>query len=388
MSSRLTLFLALSCGLILTNLYSTQPLLAEIAQDIGLEQAASGLIVTLAQAGYCCGVLFITPMGDMLENKRLMAVLLFGDALVLLAAGLVNGQSVFLASMFGLGLCTSVVQVLIPYGTGLAEDAVRGRTFGVLAAGAVLGIAVSRPLSSMVAGMFSWRAYFQIFAVLMAAVGLIFVRFLPAKHPSSTSAGYIGILRSMPLLLRDMPELRSRLLFMALVFFGFGMFWAAAPTFLKSELGYTQQDITLFSMASLVAPVCAIMAGRLTDRGLGFITASVAVVLSCTAFLLTPVFGFHAALFAVAMLLLDSGTHGASVVTQQTVISMRAEARSRLNALYISCMFSGGALGSAFGPWLYSSHGWTALSMTGVVVSLAAFGIHLWKNRQTTRGIL
>lgn len=381
MSSKLTLILALACGLILTNLYSTQPLLVEIAQDIYLDQAASGLIVTLTQAGYCFGVLFVVPLADMLENKRLISLLIFGDALVLLAAGVVSGQAAFLATMFGLGLCTSVVQILIPYGTGLADETVRGRTFGVLASGAVLGIAASRPLASLVADLFSWRTCFWLSSLLMIVLGLILIRKLPEKRPASGNIGYGRILHSMPLLLRDIPELRFKLLLMALMFSGFALFWAAAPTFLKSELGYTQHDITLLSMASLIAPICTIIAGRLTDRGFGFPTASVAILLSCFAFLIVPALGTHALMFACTMLLIDSGTHSASVVTQHSVLSLRAKARSRLNALYISCMFSGGAIGSAFGPWIYSNYGWNAVAVTGVCIAGTSFIIHIFKGR-------
>jgi hypothetical protein len=49
----LTILLAASCGLIVTNLYYAQPLVGPISSTLKLSAAAAGLIVALPQMRYC-----------------------------------------------------------------------------------------------------------------------------------------------------------------------------------------------------------------------------------------------------------------------------------------------------------------------------------------------
>ena len=51
LSNWLTVLLAMSCGLIVANLYYAQPLIGPIAADLGLSPQSAGLIVTMTQLG-------------------------------------------------------------------------------------------------------------------------------------------------------------------------------------------------------------------------------------------------------------------------------------------------------------------------------------------------
>lgn len=64
------LILAVACGLVAANLYYTQPLVESISSSIGLSSGAAGVIVTLTQIGYGIGLLFIVPLGDLLETAN------------------------------------------------------------------------------------------------------------------------------------------------------------------------------------------------------------------------------------------------------------------------------------------------------------------------------
>lgn len=72
MSPALTFLLATACGLIAANLYYAQPLAGIIGAELGLSAGATGLIVTLTQIGYGVGLLFVVPLGDLIENRRLV----------------------------------------------------------------------------------------------------------------------------------------------------------------------------------------------------------------------------------------------------------------------------------------------------------------------------
>ena len=58
-SSGTILTLAAACGLLVANIYYAQPLIAEIAQSLGLATGAAGLIVTMSQIGYGVGLVFV-----------------------------------------------------------------------------------------------------------------------------------------------------------------------------------------------------------------------------------------------------------------------------------------------------------------------------------------
>ena len=71
-SNWVTFLLALSCGLIVANIYYAQPLVGPIAAELGLSLKAAGLVVTMTQIGYGVGLFFIVPLGDLVENRRLV----------------------------------------------------------------------------------------------------------------------------------------------------------------------------------------------------------------------------------------------------------------------------------------------------------------------------
>src|SRR5471030_1572989 len=71
-SAGMILLLAAACGLIVGNVYYAQPLIGLIAPAIGLDRANAGLIVGLTQGGYCVGLLLLAPLGDLVENRRLI----------------------------------------------------------------------------------------------------------------------------------------------------------------------------------------------------------------------------------------------------------------------------------------------------------------------------
>ena len=278
--------------------------------------------------------------------------------------------------MFFIGLFSCAVQIIIPISVGMAAEKERGQVVGLIISGALLGIVISRPLASFITGFGSWRLTYFFAAGFMVVVSVL-VRGLPRKTPTATGLSYPEMLLSMTKLFSSLPGIKKRLGAMALVFTSFTMFWAAVPIALQDILHFSHSDVALFSLVSLVAPPCAIMAGRVIDRGCGFGLTVLGISMVGCAFIVTPIFGACVLTFVLAALLFDPGVHITNVVIQQPVISLVPEARSRLNALCIACIFSGGATGSWLGPWLYSHYGWSTTVLVGAVMVLVALTLHL-----------
>ena len=150
-----TVLLAVSCGLIVANLYYAQPLAGPISQSLGLSRSAAGLIVTMTQVGYGLGLLFIAPLGDLVENRRLILSVTALATVAAVIAALAPNAAVFLAAALLIGLGSVSVQILVPFAAHLAPDATRGRVVGNVMSGLMIGIMLSRPVASVIAQMAS-----------------------------------------------------------------------------------------------------------------------------------------------------------------------------------------------------------------------------------------
>lgn len=183
LSPRLAFLLAAASGLIVANMYYAQPLVGVIGGSLGPSPTATGLVVTLTQLGYGVGLLLIVPLGDLFENRRLILLLATCCVLSLAGAALSSTAGLFLAASLCVGLSSVVVQVLVPYASHLASEAVRGRLVGFLMSGQMLGIMLARPVASIVADRMSWHAIFALSAGILLAALAMLTRTLPRRVP-------------------------------------------------------------------------------------------------------------------------------------------------------------------------------------------------------------
>ena len=79
----------------------------------------------------------------------------------------------FLVLSLLIGLTSVAVQILVPLAAHLAPEASRGRVVGNIMSGLLLGILLSRPLSSLLVEVFGWRGVFFSAAALMAVIALV-----------------------------------------------------------------------------------------------------------------------------------------------------------------------------------------------------------------------
>lgn len=206
---------------------------------------------------------------------------------------------------------------------------------------------------------------------------LVLANRIPRTAPESKGICYSEMLTSMVGLLISVRGIKRRLGAMSLVFTTFTLFWATVPIVLQDALHFSHSEIAIYSLLGLAAPPCAIMAGKMIDRGLGYPLTLFSIGMVLCAFLVTPFLGVFTATFVLAGLLLDPGIQITNVIIQQSVISLAPQARSRINALCIACTFIGGAIGSWLGPWLYSHYGWGVTVSVASVIVVAGFILNL-----------
>jgi len=365
--------LAATCGLLVAALYFSQPLSALIAADLGLAPESAGLLVTLTQVGYCAGLVLLTPLGDIVENKRLVIVTMCGSALSLALAALAPNGSSFLAASLLVGLTACAVQMLVPLGAHLAPPERRGRVVGTITGGLLLGIMLARPASSAIAGMAGWRVVFGVAAVVVLLFAAVLARRLQPLQPAH-SASYGSLIASLGTVFATQPVLRKRALSHAALFATFSLFWTAVPWLLLAQ-GYTQHAIALFALAGAGGTLIAPVAGRLADHGHTRAVTIAAMLITSLCFALTWQ-GGPMWLMVLAAIAIDAGVQANHVVGQREVLLVDPVLRNRLNSVYMAVVFAGAALASSMAGPLFH-HGWHGVAVAGALLPLLALAIYL-----------
>lgn len=371
----ITFLLAIACGVIVANLYYAQPLVGPISADTHLPLASAGLIVTLTQIGYVFGLLFIVPLSDLIENRRLVVSALAVVICALVAAPLTNNALFFLAAAMFIGLGSVAAQILVPYAAHLATEERRGQVVGNVMSGLLLGIMLARPIASFITDLWGWRAVFTLSAAITAILAVLLALVLPERKPSPTM-NYGELLSSLWSLFKTKAVLRRRSLYQACLFGAFSLFWTVIPLWLASHFHLSQQGIALFALAGVAGAIAAPIAGRLADKGWTKILTGVAIVIAALSFLLTHIFEDHStislAMLVVAAITLDMAVSGNLVLSQRAIYSLGSEIRGRVNGIFMAVFFIGGAFGSALGGWAYAYGGWMFASILGLSMPVAA----------------
>src|SRR5581483_5466743 len=163
----LVALLAMTSGAAAANLYYAQPLLDRIAHALHVSDATAGLLVSASQLGYVAGLALLVPLGDLLERRRLISILLNCAAALAAVCAAAPSFSVLAAALIALGATAVVAQIVVPLGSSLAGPQERGRVVGTVMSGLLIGILCARTLSGLVAGATSWRGSFWLAAAIM-----------------------------------------------------------------------------------------------------------------------------------------------------------------------------------------------------------------------------
>jgi predicted MFS family arabinose efflux permease len=376
-----TAVLAVACGLTVANLYYAQPLLDLIAHSFHVTQGTATLVVTFTQVGYVAGLVFVLPIGDLLENRVLVTRTLVATAAALLAAGLAPSFGIFLVVAVLVGLTSVVAQILVPLAAHLAPEDERGRYVGRVMSGLLIGILLARTVASLVAHVFGWRAIFIVSAVLMIALGLTLHRVLPRREPDHT-AGYANLLASVGRLVRAEPVLRRLALCQATMFGAFSAFWTAVAYELIADHGFGQVGIGVFALVGAAGAMAAPVGGWIADRGWGRPARAVVLGAAAAAMVLAGLGRHQLILLALAGVLLDLAVQSHQVMSQQVIYALQPSARARINTVYMSTTFVGGAISSLAAGLLYDSVGWTGVTVYAALLPLA--GLVVWLTDRAT----
>ena len=377
LSSSLTLLFSVTCALAVANVYFAQPLLASMAESLGVTSGLIGVVVMATQVGYALGLLFIVPLGDMVNRKRLILTQVTLSAIALAAVGASQQWLALLGAMSMMGLLAVVVQVLVAYAAVLATPSQRGQAVGTVTSGVVLGILLARFTSGLIADLAGWRAVYFVSSGLMLTIAAVLWKVLPAAVSPRNQHAYQALIRSFFKLFMTEPVLRIRGLLALLIFAAFSVLWTSMVLPLSAPpLSLSHTAIGLFGLAGVAGALAARRAGRWADQGLGQRVTGISLGLLTLSWL--PITFAETSLIALAcgVVLLDFAVQAVHVTNQSIIFAARPDAQSRMVGAYM-CFYSvGSALGAAAATQVYALWGWMAVSLLGALISASA--LVLW----------
>lgn len=374
MPAPLVLLLAVACALSVANVYYAQPLLDAIGREFSMSEGAVGVVITATQFGCALALLFVVPLGDLLDRRRLMIGQLVLLMLALGAVALSANTPWLLTGMVALGLLgTAMTQGLLALSAALAAPAERGRVVGAAQGGVVIGLLLARTLSGALADLWGWRAVYLASAGVAALLALVLMRCLPQRRLPAADLSYWALLRSLYALLATERVLRVRGTIALLMFAAIGAFWTALVLPLSApphSLSHTA--VGAFGLVGVLGVLMAARAGRLADRGLGQRTTCVGLLLLCLAWV--PIAFLEQSLWALALgvLILDVALQALHVTNQTMIFSISSEAHSRLVGGYMMFYAVGSGLGSIAATTVYAQAGWLGVCALGAAFSVAA----------------
>ncbi|MCV3106996.1 MFS transporter [Enterococcus hirae] len=375
LTSSLILLLSITCGVVVANMYYIQLIGTKVAASLSVSTSAIGILTMLTQLGYALGLLFLVPLGDVVDRPKLIIRMAALSAISLLAAFFAPSFTLFACASFLIGLLSIVPQIIIPYGAVLAGPKARGKVMGTLLSGLLVGILLSRTVSGIVASLFSWRMIY-LFALVLVAIltGLLYWKMPRTQIKITSSVSYLDSLKSLPYLVKTQRLLREASISGFFMFGTFSIFWSTLIFYISSPVYHWGTfEAGILAIFGLSGAVAAPIVGRLSDSYSERKIVGMGLAMQTLSFVALLVAGSHLVVLLVAIILLDVGNQFGQVANQTRVQGLGEAASNRNNTVFMFMYFIGGATGSLLGTTMWQQFGWLGVTLTGLAFQLCAY---------------
>ncbi|MGE7908485.1 MFS transporter [Lysinibacillus xylanilyticus] len=370
MSRTVTLLFATACGMSVANIYFAQPLLDQLSNEFNIDHSTIGVVITITQIFYGLGLLLLVPLGDLLNQRRLI----IGQMLLSTAALVIVGTASFSVMLFTgmalVGLLAVVTQTIVAFAATMASPTERGRVVGIVTSGIVIGILLARTFAGLLTDLTGWRSVYLVSAALMLVMVCMFLKVLPKVEREVKSLPYHQLIKSVFTLFMQERTLRIRSVLAMLIFADFSILWTSLVLPLSAPpLALSHSVIGAFGLVGVAGALAAAQAGKLADRGYGQRTTGIALVLLLISWLFINYLEQSLLALIVGIVLLDLAVQAVHVTNQTMILPLRTEARSRLTAGYMMFYSIGSAGGSIASTQMYAHFGWGGVCFLGASIS-------------------
>jgi predicted MFS family arabinose efflux permease len=368
--------MAIIAGAVITNIYCTQPILPLIKAGFGVDLTTVDLVAAAALLGFSTGLALLLPLGDRFDRRKLVLGQIALAFFFGIAAAVSPSIWTLIAASFGLGIVSCVPQQLVPFAAVMSHPHQRGRSVGTVVSGIMVGILLGRTVAGVVGATYGWRAVYGLEAAFMVPVFVAAATLLPRGVPS-TNLSYGRLLASLWPLARDHRPIRESMMVQALLWACFNAFWVNLAALLATgpwHLGSAWAGG--FGIIGAAGAFAASLGGHISDRRGARHVVGLSIGTVTLAYLLLSGANSSLALLVIGVIVLDIGVQAGLVSNQTRAFAVDPKAQGRINSLYMTATFFGGAVGTVVSGWLMSRFGWTGIVAFGIALGLVAAAIH------------
>ena len=370
-----------------TGTFVVTGVLTDIAEDLSVSVASTGLLVTVFAATFAVGSPVLVSAASDVGRRRLLVGALVLFAIANVAAALAPSFSLLLgarvAAACGAAIFTPVASAVA---ASLAPPGLRGRALSVRTIGVNIAWLVGVPLGTVVGGQYGWRISFVLVASLATVAALSVRALLPAVDASAGG----GFLSNLTVVKRGAVVAGLGLTFLALMA-SFVVLTYVRPV-LENLTHFDTEGIGLmlavFGLASIPG---ALLGGYVADRW-GYRVSMIAVlaILSVSLFsfsLLSPaqpgsvstVLGVGAALVAWSV-----AAFAFLPLQQYRLIEVAPEGQNAALALNASAIQAGQGIGAGLGALALHYGSVEGLGWVGALCAVGAFAALGFQGRSST----
>lgn len=361
--------LAIVAGISVANLYYNQPLLNMIRHELGVSEFKTNLIAMVTQIGYAIGLLFIVPLGDLYQRKKIILTNFILLIFSLLTIALAQDINLILIASFVTGVCSMIPQIFIPIASQFSRPENKGRNVGIVISGLLTGILASRVVSGFIGELFGWREMYFIAAGMMLVCAIIVLKVLPDIQPNFKGK-YSGLMKSLLTLLKEFPQLGIYSVRAALNFGSFLAMWSC--------LAFKMGQAPFFANSNVIGllGLCGI-AGALTASFVGKYVKRVGVrrfnFIGCGLILLAWLLLFTGENIYIGIIagiiIIDIGMQCIQLSNQTSVFYLCPQASNRINTIFMTTYFIGGSLGTFLAGTFWHWYGWHGVILIGAILT-------------------
>lgn len=369
----LLLILAIISGLAVANLYYNQPLLNDICRDLKVSEFTANLIPMVTQIGYALGLLFIIPLGDLYSRRRIIVINFSLLSISMLSIALSESIWFVLASSLVTGICSVMPQIFIPIASQFSRPEDKSKNVGILVSGLLTGILGSRVISGIVGEYWGWRTMYYLAAVIMFVCIFIVLRVIPDMSVNYKGT-YKDLMHSLFTIFRQRPDIRLSSLRAGLCFGSFLALWACLAFKLSGAPLYAGNNVIgLLGLCGVAGALTASIVGRyvriLGVKRLNYIGCMIIMF----SWAIMYIFQDTYLGFITGIMLIDIGMQCIQLSNQTYVLTSVPNAANRVNTIFMTTYFVGGALGTFLAGLFWQEMQWDGVVIVGV--SLTFFSL-------------
>lgn len=366
----LLLILAIISGLAVANLYYNQPLLNNICRDLRVSEFTANLIPMVTQIGYALGLLFIIPLGDLYSRRRIIVINFSLLSISMLSIALSESIWFVLASSLVTGICSVMPQIFIPIASQFSRPEDKSKNVGILVSGLLTGILGSRVISGMVGEYWGWRTMYYLAAVIMFVCIFIVLKVIPDMSVNYKGT-YKDLMHSLLTIFRQRPDIRLSSLRAGLCFGSFLALWACLAFKLSGAPLYAGNNVIgLLGLCGVAGALTASIVGRyvriLGVKRLNYIGCMIIMF----SWAIMYIFQDTYLGFIIGIMLIDIGMQCIQLSNQTYVLTSVPNAANRVNTIFMTTYFVGGALGTFLAGLFWQEMQWEGVVTVGVSLTL------------------